>query len=123
MEKRPQKVCLKYWAFCHLTTLRFEPFLAGMNNAKFALVIAGSLSHQYGGPDEGQWRSFLASIQKNVPPDEGTLRIRENVWQIPLDTGMPFLSKLFDWASGMRIPMHILFLDEKPDWIQYPPAA
>jgi len=92
-------------------------------NARFAFVIAEP-PKTYSGTQQSpllQWQNFQTSIKTNLPPSEETLKIHDNVWLIPLKSGMPFLTKLFDWAYQMRIPLHILFLNEKPDWIEYPP--
>ena len=90
-------------------------------NAKFALVIAEPPENQYRESDTKRWQDFVNNIPRFAPPNKETLTIHENVWRIPLDTGMPFLCKLFGFANGAGIPLHILFLDAEPEWIKYPP--
>ncbi len=92
-----------------------------MKNAKIALVIAEPIKSKAGYADQDTWRSFLASIQKNVKQIEGIDCFHENVWQIPLDNGLPFLVELLRWAGGIGIQIRVLFLEEAPDWIKYPP--
>ena len=92
-------------------------------NAKFAFVIAEHPKNEYGEVDKRKWQEFLASAKPNEKKGKGTLTIHENVWQIPLDTELPFLSHLCEWAIPMKIPLRILFLNEPPEWIQYPAGA
>ena len=122
LQKRRNSAC-----FCHLTTLPCQYLLAGMNaceNAEFALVIAEPEQYGFGsGPDPTRkWQEFLANIQNHIPPSVKVLRIHENVWQIPLNTEMRTLTQLFDWSHNAGIRLRILFLDEEPDWIEYPPV-
>ena len=59
----------------------------------------------------------------NAVLPEGTQKIHENVWLLPLANGLPFLAKLIDWGNSYSIPIRILFLAELPIWIKYPPDA
>jgi hypothetical protein len=93
------------------------------NNAKFALVIAEPTKPLPGVDAVRKWKEFLYNIQTNLRPSEAILKIHENVWLIPLDTEMRFLTQLFDWAYGVEIRLRILFLDAEPNWIKYPPDA
>ena len=90
-------------------------------NARFALVIAEAVKNNYWQADQTQWANFVANIRKNAQPPVGSLTIHENVWQIPLANGIPFLGKLVEVAEEMNIPLRILFLDATPDWIKCPP--
>jgi hypothetical protein len=90
-------------------------------NAKFALVIAEYPKLvEFQGVDERKWKGFLFDLPRFAPPSKETTKIHDNVWLIPLNGGMPFLVQLFQYASGMDIPLRILFLDAEPDWIRYP---
>jgi hypothetical protein len=92
------------------------------NNSRFAFVVCErpvySLDIQN---PERKWQEFLTNIQYQLKPVEGIQRIHDNVWLIPLANGMPFLTKLFEWATSMGIPLRILFLESEPAWIKYPP--
>ena len=89
---------------------------------KFALVIAEQPEFATLTPDPEQlWAKFLSSIQRMPKPFPNTETIHENVWLIPLTTELPLLNKLVEWAASFHIRLYIQFLDEKPEWIKYPP--
>jgi len=90
-------------------------------NAKFALVIAEARKNDDQESDAASWSAFVAKVPKLARPSQETQRIHDNVWLIPMDTGIPFLVRLFDLSNGANIHLRILFLDAEPDWIQYPP--
>ena len=90
-------------------------------NAKFALVIAEARKNEEHESDAASWNEFVANVPKQARPNEETQTIHDNVWLIPMDTGIPFLVRLFDLSNGANIHLRILFLDAEPDWIQYPP--
>jgi hypothetical protein len=93
-------------------------------NAEFALVIAERLpSGATNDPQGREWGNFLSTIRTSGKPPAKTKTLHENVWLIPLENGIPFLGKLIDWASTEPIRLNILFLDEEPGWIKYPPDA
>jgi hypothetical protein len=91
-------------------------------NAKFALVIAEEppLSPD---PSERNWGNFMDNVPNKGPLSQGNELIHNNVWLIPLSTGLPFLGKLTGLATVWKIPLRVLFLEEKPDWILYPPDS
>jgi hypothetical protein len=116
--------------FQHLTRLSFSSLLVGMNanlvtDAKFAFVIAERKEYKVGGGNEHirQWTDFLGNVKMYSTPPEGTQKIHENVWLIPLSSGLPFLSQLIDWGGSSGVSIRILFLEEAPNWIKYPPDA
>ena len=90
-------------------------------NAKFALVIAEARRNNNQETDAASWNEFVAKVPRHARPSQETHRIHDNVWLIPMDTGIPFLVRLFDLSNGANIQLRILFLDAEPDWIQYPP--
>lgn len=112
--------------FWHLTTLLYWCSLARMNefskNANYALVV-GETTASYGPDKRKQWEEFLANVRQNVRPAKNTTMIHDNIWLIHLATDMLFLSELFQWSRNQNIRLHILFLDDEPDWIKYPPDA
>jgi hypothetical protein len=116
---------LKLFLALKLTAFdRFMAFMIPAGQAKFAFVIAERPKYNPGEPEPvEQWTKFLSNIQKIHTPHPNTETIHENVWLIPLKTELPFVSKLVEWAASCHIPLYIQFLDDKPDWIKYPPDA
>ena len=109
--------------FRRLTRPAFWSLIAGMNNAKFALVIAETHKETATFAVSESWRNFLQNIQRNVPTVKTSERIAENVWLIHLYSELPILTKLIGSLSDFSIKLHILFLNEPPSWITYPPDA
>ncbi len=110
--------------FQNLTTINFWRLIQGVNvskNAKFALVIAKARKNEHHESDAESRSEFLAKVPRLGRPNQETKTIHDNVWLIPMDTGIPFLVRLFDLSNGSDIHLRILFLDAEPDWIQYPP--
>jgi hypothetical protein len=106
-----------------LTTVVFWRFLAGMNNAKYALLIAQPHKEDKWFYVSDSWKNFLTNLQQNIPPAGKTERIAENVWLIHLESELPVLSTLIDTLRSYTIPIRLLFLEDAPDWIKYPPDA
>jgi hypothetical protein len=52
-----------------------------------------------------------------------TERITENIWLIPIDSELLVLAALVQALKDFDVPMRVLFLEEAPDWIKYPPDA
>jgi hypothetical protein len=90
------------------------------NNAKFALVIVERPKLASDEEEKKKWNDFLGSVRQNAKPNKETTLINDNVWLIPLDSGMRFLAQFFEVCAGADIPLRILFLDAEPDWLQYP---
>jgi hypothetical protein len=49
--------------------------------------------------------------------------VAENVWLIHLQSELTVLSKLIGTLSDYSIPIRVLFFEDAPDWIKYPPDA
>jgi len=109
--------------FWHLTTLRLWRLMAGMNNAKFALLIAQPHKDDKWFVVSDSWKTFLTNLPQNIPPIVKTERIAENVWLIHLESELTVLSKLIDTLQSYAIPIRILFLEDVQGWIKYPPDA
>jgi hypothetical protein len=90
-------------------------------NPRFAFVVAEFPKNEYGEPDKATWDKFLGNIGRNKRQAEVAPTIHDNIWLIPLNTGMPFLNHLMQCAEPYPIPLRILFLNDEPDWIKYPP--
>jgi hypothetical protein len=116
------------FSFQHLTALLVWHLMAGMNanlvtDAKFALVVAERGKEKAGISVQANWQDFLSNVKGKCYPPEGNTTIHENVWLIPLATGLPFLAELIDWGKSYSVAIRILFLAEAPTWIKYPPDA
>jgi hypothetical protein len=95
-----------------------------VTDAKFAFVVAeGKPPLVPDRPDDAptQWQFFVRKARELESPLEGMQKIHENVWLLPLATGLPFLTKLIEWAGSYEVSIRILFLAEAPNWIKYPP--
>jgi hypothetical protein len=94
-----------------------------LTDAKFALVIAERQKYVQGmGVSvQANWQQFSESVRNNAQPPEGTETIHDNYWLIPLATGLPFLATLIRLGDSYSVPIHILFVEESPVWIKYPP--
>jgi hypothetical protein len=89
---------------------------------KTAIVIAELPNTNTPDADRVKWQDFLARVQRVGKTPKDTIRQTGNVWQIPLDNGLPFLGRLFDSAEASKISMRALILDEPPAWIENPPT-
>lgn len=92
-----------------------------MTASHFALLIAAPPKE----PTRGvvpmrAFSYFLERIDALATPATGTEMLSINVLWIPLNTGMPVINALFSEAEQHGIVLRILFLDEKPTWIEYP---
>src|ERR1700733_2741311 len=89
----------------------------------FALVVL-EIPNPYIPKPKGQTLDdILGNAKKRAMPSQAIQSLEQNVWLIPLHTDILFLSHLLAEASNANIPLHILFLHERPDWIKQPPAA
>jgi hypothetical protein len=86
------------------------------------LVIAEPAQRKGEDADTKTMKDFLLTLQKQVQPVSTIQKIGESSWQIPADTGLPFLADLLRW-KGVGVSLRILFLEEEPEWIVYPPSA
>lgn len=115
---RPERQC-----FWHLTTLDFGYLLTGMNNAKFALLIAETHRKDASRAPSESWKNLQLNWRSALPKDEETHRLTENVWLIQLNNGLLVLAGLVQAMKDYSIPFRVLFFEDAPDWIKYPPAA
>jgi hypothetical protein len=61
----------------------------------------------------------LASTKKRSPEIE---QIPPNLWRIPAENGLSFLSDALALAGKERFPCRILALDSEPNWIHGVPS-
>jgi hypothetical protein len=63
------------------------------------------------------WANFCKNISTSISehnkPDE---RLAENIWLIPLNTGLPFLGQLAS-AAQPKLPCKFLHFVDLPEWI------
>ena len=88
-----------------------------------AIVIADIPNTQDADANRLKWSEFLERIRRNGEMPTGSERMTGNVWQIPLDNGLPFLSRLFQIAEENKISIRALILDEPPAWIKHPSST
>jgi hypothetical protein len=70
-----------------------------------------------------RWQDFLKNAEGSYRPTAESAHPTINLWQLPLNSGLPFLAKLFQFSELYQIPIHALILDEPPEWIKYPPTS
>jgi hypothetical protein len=87
---------------------------------KTALLISELPTTNMPDEDRGRWIDFSNKVKSIGEPPKNTNRLTGNVWQIPLDNGLPFLARLFDAAEASKISVRALILDEPPTWIENP---
>jgi hypothetical protein len=87
-------------------------------NLKIALVIADKPTRDaQGALRDDDWKKFLTKILNANIPSEVNQTFHDNVWQLDLHKETPTLAKLVHEAAEAHISLRILFLDNKPDWI------
>ena len=100
--------------------------MAGMNTAKFAIVIAETPTIQKKayiektGVQEDVWKYFQANTPRISDQIKGIEKLDLNMWQIDLTVGLTELSKIVLAADEAGIAIRVLFLEEVPMWLQYP---
>jgi len=91
--------------------------MSAKNNPQNAIVFAKMPDNTPGTVTANSWTNFLRSLPDTLAKPGDKMRLHENLWQIPLHTGLPILAKLVHQAEANDIPLHVLFLAETPDWI------
>ena len=94
-----------------------------VTDAKFAFVVAERQKNIPGVGVQANWQEFLKTVADTAHPPVGTQTIHENIWLIPLATGLPFVSELIRCSGDWSVSIRILFLAQPPVWIKYPPDA
>jgi hypothetical protein len=96
--------------FWHLTTLRFWRLISGMNPNPYILIVVEKPTEK----NSIDWTNFREAIKTSISernkPDE---RLAENIWLIPLNTGLPFLGQLAS-ASLPKLPCKVLHFVDVP---------
>jgi hypothetical protein len=114
--------------FWHLTTVRFWRPIAGMN-PHILIVVAKE--------PPGAWKDFAANSTNKAlfplthlaEPNAPTPRLSENIWLIPLRTGLPFAGEIRTLAQHLGLPCKLLYFEDEPNWLSLgdthapPPAA
>ena len=94
-----------------------------MNNAKLVLIVASKIRADESFDEGNAWHNFLRNIRTHMPPLEGVESLAENVWQIDLTNGLKGLSEILREAIAWKVPIRVLFFEEAPVWLKYPPDA
>ena len=91
---------------------------------KLAFVIAAYPKEPTlnGRESRENWLDFVGNLQRHGRPPAGMQTLHDNVWLIPLANGLPFLNELIQLGHSYSVPINILFLEDAPTWITYPPA-
>ena len=114
---------LLFYAVCNFCLAQSCHVWHGLNIMKTALVIAELPKTNDTDEARTRWQDFSMYIQRAGAHPKGTTQITANIWQIPLDNGLPFLGGLFQFAERCKISIRALILDEPPAWIKHPPAG
>jgi hypothetical protein len=97
--------------FRHLTTLHFWRLISGVN--PHILIVVEKPCDK----NSESWLNFRVAIKTSISernkPDE---RLAENIWLIPLNTGLPFLGQLAS-AALPKLPCKFLHFVDVPEWI------
>jgi hypothetical protein len=96
-----------------------------VSDAKIAVVIAEREKYVpgIGSLAQKNWLNFLDDVQNNGRQPADATMIHENIWLIPVATGLPFVSELIGAGGRHSVAIRILFLNDIPAWIEYPPIA
>jgi hypothetical protein len=89
---------------------------------KFAIVICEP-SKTNGHADMQKWKQFLVNIPQGLQQNANIERIHENVWLIHLNTDLLPLFEIVQLYQASSMPVRVLFLEESPTWLKYPPDA
>jgi hypothetical protein len=112
--------------FHSLTPARFWRLIAGMKTIQLqnqtAIVFAEMPDNQHGTVTTASWNKFVSSLEGTQLTSKNALQLHQNLWQINLRTDMIALAKLVLRAEEAGIRLRVLFLEETPDWTEYPPA-
>lgn len=110
----------------HLTAYRLWNLLGKMKTIKnhTILVIAETPIHDDVASKSRRWTEFLLNMPQALKQNAQVERLCENVWQLPLDKGLPTLCEFLDYGKGYSdIRMRYLFLEGIPEWQLCPPPA
>ena len=105
-----------------MTTLYFLCLIASMNeqnDEKVALLIIESPKAS---ASDRNWATTAANLQSKAQQAKDIQEIAENVWQIPLHSGLLILSQMIELAHKGDLKVRVLFFEEPPNWSVYPPA-
>ena len=69
------------------------------------------------GASEVEWGAFLKQIESDLPQDAGRKKPLENVWQIPLDSGLPLLPLFHVRARSCGVRVGVLVSDAEDSTI------
>ena len=84
-------------------------------NTSYALFVA-EIPQSEQKREFAYWREFLEHTSKLATPIEGLIKPSENLWQIPLESALPFLGHLVHLAEQNGIKYKVCVLNQKPQW-------
>jgi hypothetical protein len=93
------------------------------NTEKCALVLVSMPDNTPGTVTQNTWLTFLESLKGTELERGNKMQIHQNMWLIPLHSGLLLLTTLIRQAQVNGILTRVLFLDETPNWITVPAAT
>jgi hypothetical protein len=86
------------------------------------LVIAEAPKYAPPNPLPPAYSDFVRNIEKNVPPPEGTQRIHDNIWLLPITGASQWLGSLALWTAQYGVSLRVSYLEKEPHWTVYKPG-
>jgi len=87
---------------------------------QYALVVFEMPYVPKEGPKETdetrKWTGLSDNLEKKAAGIAGILKLSANVYQIPLDRGLPFLAECISGAAGQQIRYCVHFFEDAPLW-------
>ena len=83
------------------------------------IVVTKPIQSNHAGKE--QWRTFLGALSKTEQPSGTVEALGENVWLIPLKSGLPALSALLESAKSCGFAYKVQFIDGTVEWMKYAP--
>ena len=90
---------------------------------KFAILICEPAKHDNGYANTDKWKQFLGNTLQGLLRNGNIERIHENVWLMQLETELLPLLEILQWCKEASMPVRVLFLEESPVWLKFPPDA
>jgi len=63
-----------------------------------------------------EWQSLSKRLREKAKAAAGVQTLAENVYQIPLDSGLSFLAECIQGAAEKRVNYRVRFFEDDPQW-------
>ena len=96
---------------------------------RYALVAVEAQRLSFHGPPltpaekKHNWEYFLDQLRSLSLPDLDDARLGEGLLQLDLSAGLSTLLAVANQCEKLRLTYRVLFLKEKPEWIENKPAT